>query len=485
VQRASTTGEQHSATGALPRRRLGLARVATRYVLDLGLLLASLWLARGLRLWLPVGKPLNAEGVALHAPMVLLAIAVWSVSLAVAHVYNPPQPRDVVGQLQAVAGAITVAALVYAGLLYLSYRGLSRLLYGYFYLLDLILTCGAHLLWHRHAQRTGAGRRRAALLGSSPEIARLAELLAAEGADRVSVVGLVSQGPGRDACGGGALPVLGPLEALPELISEHALDELVLMPDQSPAHMEQLLHTLQALPIALTLVPNTTQLVLSRASVETLGDLVLIGLNAPVIGPLDRALKRLLDISIALPVLLLLSPGMGMIAAAILADSGGPVLYRSRRLGEGERPFDMLKFRTMVLDADSAQQALVSTGTGGELRFAKGPDDPRVTRVGRFLRRWSLDELPQLVNVLRGEMSLVGPRPELPELAACYEPWQRRRFSVPQGMTGWWQVSGRSELPKAAHVEEDLHYIRNYSLLLDLQILWRTVGAVLRGRGAY
>lgn len=145
----------------------------------------------------------------------------------------------------------------------------------------------------------------------------------------------------------------------------------------------------------------------------------------------------------------------------------------------------MIKFRTMLPDADQQQEDLIGSGPQGEITFAKRPDDPRLTRVGRVLRRWSLDELPQLINVLRGEMSLVGPRPELPELAAHYAPWQRRRFSVPQGMTGWWQVSGRSDRPKALHVEDDLHYIRNYSLLLDLEILWRTAGAVLRRRGAY
>jgi len=115
----------------------------------------------------------------------------------------------------------------------------------------------------------------------------------------------------------------------------------------------------------------------------------------------------------------------------------------------------------------------------------KKPDDPRVTRVGRFLRRTSLDELPQLVNVLRGEMSLVGPRPELPQLVEQYDLWQRQRFSIPPGMTGWWQVSGRSDRPMHLHTEDDLYYIQNYSILLDLKILFKTVGVVLRGKGAY
>jgi len=138
-----------------------------------------------------------------------------------------------------------------------------------------------------------------------------------------------------------------------------------------------------------------------------------------------------------------------------------------------------------VQDADRHERDLISQSEGGALMFDKRPDDPRVTPVGRFLRRYSLDELPQLVNVLVGDMSLVGPRPELPSLVERYQPWQMKRFAVPQGLTGWWQISGRSSKAKHLHVEDDLYYIRNYSILLDVQILLRTPFAVLRGEGAF
>jgi len=146
--------------------------------------------------------------------------------------------------------------------------------------------------------------------------------------------------------------------------------------------------------------------------------------------------------------------------------------------------FTMYKFRTMVKNAESLHHLVERLDEQGHI-LHKHPDDPRVTRVGRFLRRWSLDELPQLFNVLRGTMSLVGPRPELPYLVERYEAWQRKRFAVPQGITGWWQIHGRSDKPMHLHTEDDLYYIQHYSIWLDIQILIKTFWSVLRGKGAY
>jgi lipopolysaccharide/colanic/teichoic acid biosynthesis glycosyltransferase len=175
---------------------------------------------------------------------------------------------------------------------------------------------------------------------------------------------------------------------------------------------------------------------------------------------------------------------MGLVALAIRLEGRGPILYCPMRVGENGRLFRMYKFRTMVVGADKLQARVTHQDDQGR-EIHKIPDDPRVTRVGRFLRRKSLDELPQIFNVIRGEMSLVGPRPEMPELVDKYEPWQRKRFVVPQGMTGWWQVNGRSDRPMHLHTEDDLYYVQHYSIWLDLQILFRTVWVALRGKGAY
>jgi lipopolysaccharide/colanic/teichoic acid biosynthesis glycosyltransferase len=175
---------------------------------------------------------------------------------------------------------------------------------------------------------------------------------------------------------------------------------------------------------------------------------------------------------------------MAVSALMIMLEDGRPVLFTQMRVGENGRLFGMLKFRTMVKNAEQLQSQVEKRDADGNL-IHKSKDDPRVTRVGRFLRRFSLDELPQLFNILRGDMSLVGPRPEMPYLVEKYQPWQRKRFAVPPGLTGWWQVNGRSDRPMHLNTEDDLYYINNYSLLLDIQILIKTVWIVLVGRGAY
>ena len=212
----------------------------------------------------------------------------------------------------------------------------------------------------------------------------------------------------------------------------------------------------------------------------------IIGLREPTIAGPDRLVKRLFDLVVSVLLLLVLSPAMIGITLLIKLDSRGPVLFRQRRVGEAGRLFWMIKFRSMIDEAEKEETQLFQKAADGQPLFVKTPHDSRITGVGRFLRRTSLDELPQLFNVLKGEMSLVGPRPELPWLVENYESWQCQRFAVPQGMTGWWQVNGRMKrADPRQRLEDDLFYIRNYSIWLDLRILWKTIWAVIRGEGAY
>ncbi len=198
----------------------------------------------------------------------------------------------------------------------------------------------------------------------------------------------------------------------------------------------------------------------------------------------SRRAKRTFDVVVGVLALLPATPLMALCAILIYVEDGAPILFRQQRVGEFGRVFEMLKFRTMVRNAEQLKGQVVKRDADGNL-IHKSKDDPRITRMGRLLRRLSLDELPQLFHVLAGTMSLVGPRPEMPYLVEEYQPWQHQRFAIPPGMTGWWQVSGRSDKPMHLHTEDDLYYIQNYSIWLDVQILVRTVWVVLFGKGAF
>jgi exopolysaccharide biosynthesis polyprenyl glycosylphosphotransferase len=223
---------------------------------------------------------------------------------------------------------------------------------------------------------------------------------------------------------------------------------------------------------------------LYKTSIENFADIPMIDLRASAIDDYQRLVKRIFDIIVCGLGFIVALPAMAVISIAILIDDGRPVFFHQIRVGENARQFGMLKFRTMVKNAEELRGTIEQLDEQGNL-VHKTRHDPRVTRVGRFLRRFSLDEIPQIFNILGGSMSMVGPRPEMPYLVEKYQPWQRKRFAVPPGLTGWWQVTGRSDKPMHLHTEDDLYYIQNYSIWLDIQILIRTVWVVLIGRGSY
>lgn len=232
------------------------------------------------------------------------------------------------------------------------------------------------------------------------------------------------------------------------------------------------------------IVPDYFELALHQARLAEFAGLPMLDLNAAALSEYQRMIKRVFDLLViglfVIPAFLV----MVVVALAIFIFDGRPILFKQSRAGESGRLFTLYKFRTMVIGAEKMLLQNAKTDVHGNI-LHKQQGDPRVTPLGRFLRRFSLDELPQLINVLNGDMSLVGPRPELPELVKNYQPWQRERFAIPQGLTGWWQIHGRSDKPMHLHTEEDLYYVKNYSFWLDLYILMRTFWIVLRGKGAY
>jgi len=212
--------------------------------------------------------------------------------------------------------------------------------------------------------------------------------------------------------------------------------------------------------------------------------LPLLHVDHPEFTGTKQVMKDAFDKLVGLSALALTAPVFLFVTLVIRLDDGGPAFFRQTRVGRDGRGFTVYKFRTMVMDAEKLKAELTASNDHDGVLF-KMRKDPRITKVGTWLRRWSLDELPQLLNVVRGDMSLVGPRPALPDEAARYGDYVRRRLVVKPGLTGLWQVNGRSDLSWEESVRLDLRYVENWSLVLDLQILWKTLSAVWRGSGAY
>jgi exopolysaccharide biosynthesis polyprenyl glycosylphosphotransferase len=237
--------------------------------------------------------------------------------------------------------------------------------------------------------------------------------------------------------------------------------------------------------IDLIVAPALMEVAGPRTSIRPIAGLPLLHVEHPQLTGARHVIKSLYDRLLAGLLLVLSAPFLAALALAIRRDDAGPAFYLQTRVGKGGKTFTVYKFRTMIQNADRQQVALLEHNESGGALF-KIKKDPRITPMGLWLRRWSVDELPQLVNVVKGEMSLVGPRPPLPQEVAEYgDEDVRRRLVVKPGMTGLWQVSGRSDLTWEESVRLDLRYVENWSLLLDLQILWKTCNAVLFGRGAY
>ena len=282
------------------------------------------------------------------------------------------------------------------------------------------------------------------------------------------------------------VPVIGQLADLAEHVRRGGYRIVGITADQywTPRRLQQLAWDLEGSTAEMVVAPVLMEVAGPRVHVSGVLGMPLLRVSAPVFIGVRRVIKEIFDRVASTLLTLLFLPLLTVVAVLIKLDSRGPVFYRQRRIGKDGRPFTMIKFRTMVVDADARRVALRLADEGAGPLF-KLKRDPRVTRVGGWLRRYSVDELPQLANVLAGTMSLVGPRPPLPEETETYGPDVRRRLLVKPGLTGLWQVSGRSDLPWEEAVRLDLRYVEDWSLALDALILWKTLRAVFGGEGAY
>ncbi|MGD8244304.1 MAG: undecaprenyl-phosphate glucose phosphotransferase [Anaerolineae bacterium] len=331
----------------------------------------------------------------------------------------------------------------------------------------------------------GIGVRRAVIVGAG-EIGRtVMRTIVARPGLGYHIVGFVDDDPEKGNSSIGRFEGLGAINNLPDVIEERDIDEVIItLPWMYHRKIMGVVRACERRNVSAYIVPDLFQMSLSRVDVDDLGGVPLVGVREVGFGQHVRTLKRTVDIVGAALALTLGAPCLGLIAAAIRLDSPGPTIFRQTRVGANGKVFRMYKFRSMY---EGAEQKLDEIRDQSEVDgpIFKMRDDPRVTRVGRILRRASLDELPQFWNVLLGDMSLVGPRPPLPSEVAEYMEWHKKRLEVRPGVTGLWQVSGRSLLSFDEQCLLDIYYIENWSLWLDFKILVRTIPEVLFGNGAY
>lgn len=445
---------------------------------DVALTCLALFFADWARRDLPVGDPVEIERF-IRAPIYLAACVLWPVALRAFGAYDTRRTRSLADEVGAVVPGVAVASLALLGFFYVfEYRFISRLLLAYFVAMDLVLLVNVRLLarvamtWLATGGHAGS---RVLVVGGGTAAREVAALMVARPWAGLAVVGFASDdadaiGPDGQIDG---IPHLGNPADAASIVSIHEIDEVIVaLPPDRHHDTVQVALALLPLPVRVRIVPERFSMIAARARVENLWGVPLIGIRDPAIVGTDRVIKRAFDLAIGGLGIVVLGPAIALIALAIALDDPGPAFVGLARVGENGREFRMWKFRTMRVGSERE-------------RVLKSRDDPRVTRLGRFLRRWSVDEVPNLFNVLVGEMSLVGPRPEQPWIVERYEPWQRKRLAAPPGMTGWWQVNGRSDRPLHENVEYDLYYIQNYSPWLDVAILLRTIPVVLRGRGAF
>ena len=447
--------------------------------------LGGYWVRYDLRWFLDIAydAPLSA-----YLPFLILYVILTPLFFVVDGVYRT-WPRSWMDQVYRITNAtakVTVLMLAITFVFRPRYYSRAMLIeVGLLTILLLALVRGAEGLAIAYLRRRGIGIKRVVIVGAG-EIGRtVMRTIVARPDLGYRVVGFVDDNPEKGYTDIGRFKALGPLDNLPAVLDEEQPDEVIItLPWMYHRKIMGIVRECERRRVRPRIVPDLFQMSLTQVNVEDLGGVPLIGVRTVAISKGALLVKRLIDVTVAAVGLVLCAPLFLLIALAIRLDSPGPIIFRQTRVGLRGRHFEMYKFRSMHVGAEEQQDMLA------DLNEADGPifkirDDPRLTRVGRILRRLSLDELPQLVNVLRGEMSLVGPRPPIPAEVEKYQEWHKKRLEAPPGMTGLWQVSGRSRLSFDEMVLLDIYYIENWSLWLDFKILMRTIPKVLLGEGAY
>jgi exopolysaccharide biosynthesis polyprenyl glycosylphosphotransferase len=478
-----SSGNNH--VRANERQQLVMAAV------DLVLINVAFVVAYFIRYRLEVGGAVEAYDYISLAGLLPLQATITLVILLVLMgegAYRWRRGTPLVDQVVAIARA-TLVGLTIVLFAYLIYRPVlpSRLLFAFVWVMAVLALSGARVVqaWVRSWQRRrGIGVERVLVVGAGPEGRAIMQSILARPELGYQLVGFVDDDPTKCEDIGRAR-AYGTTENVSQVVDSERIDQVIItLPWVSHSKVLDIMAHCQRRRVNFRIVPDLFQLSLSQVDTDEIDGIPLIGLREVSIGSTQGLVKRALEVVVSAAALVLLSPLLLLVAVLIKLDSRGPALFRQERIGRGGKEFNVYKFRTMREGAEAEQALLAERSDVKGITF-KIRDDPRRTRVGCFLRRWSIDELPQFINVLRGDMSVVGPRPPLPSEVARYEEWHRQRLQVSPGITGLWQVMGRSDLPFAEMVMMDMYYIENWSLSLDVKIMLQTLPSILSGRGAY
>lgn len=405
-------------------------------------------------------------------------------------VYDQPRGGSLFGEIYRIVAGTAIGIILVVFVIVIFFRPFlySRLVFFYAGVLIPLLLMVSRLvnrMVRDRLRRKGLGVDRVLVVGGGEVGRAVMRNTVAEERLGYHVVGFVDDDPEKGNTDIGRFKALGETANLPRLIKELAVDEVIItLPWMYHRKIVSIIAQCEREKVRVRIVPDIFQMTLSHLHIEDLAGIPMIGIQERSIKGGHLLLKRVMDTVLSSIVLLLLIPLFLVVAIAIKLDSPGPVILRQIRVGKGERLFTCFKFRSMRQNADAEKAQLLDRNEANGVWF-KIRDDPRITRVGRFLRRTSIDEMPQFFNVLMGHMSIVGPRPAVPSEVQRYQPWHKRRLEVAPGLTGLWQVSGRSNLTFDEMVLLDLYYIENWSPLLDLSLMLRTVPKMVSGEGAY
>lgn len=462
-------------------------------LIDIALSLAAFALGYIVRYELQILRPvfeLNRAPFEPYLPYAVFFAAWLFFTYRAAGLYKPARGRSWLDEVGKIINGVTGATVVLLAISFvLQPTVFSRLMFLYIAAITIILLAGARVVRRTIVARRrerGIGVLRVLVLGAGDAGLMVMRTLVARRGEGYLPVGYLDDDIHDEQGDLGRVLALGGLDNLEAVVTEHQVNYVVIaLPWRDHARILALIERCRVLGVDVSVVPDVFQLNVRQLQAENFDGVPLLRVtqDQPITGG-ERLIKRALDLTI----LLLLSPAIvvigGLVALAIRLEDGGAIFYSQERVGEGGRRFHMIKFRSMIPDADTLRDDLIREHNL-DPRHPKIKDDPRMTRVGRFIRRTSLDELPNAINVLLGQMSLVGPRPPTPKEVELYSPWHHERLTVPPGITGLWQVSGRSEVPFDEMCLLDIYYIENWSVWLDVQIMLMTIPRVLLRRGAY